>query len=189
MDRSVAGVDEAGRGALAGPVVAAAVILGPMVKLSLLGDSKQLTLGQRERAYAHLRMNSIIGLGIVSHRTIDRINILNATLLAMTKAIWRLSIVPDQILIDGNRKPNLDRDAVETVVKGDQSVPCIGAASIVAKVIRDILMRRYNRRYEGYGFDQHKGYGTWQHYQSLSRQGPSLIHRKSFKLSKQLDLF
>ncbi len=186
----IAGVDEAGRGALAGPVVAAAVILHPDFESPYLSDSKQLTAAQRDLVFEALqKSDSQIAFHIASHRVIDRINILQASLHAMKRSIMRLGVRPDLIRIDGNRSPELEDFLVETVVKGDSLHPEISAASIVAKVIRDRLMMHYHKRYPNYGLGQHKGYATKAHCEAVFKHGRSLIHRQSFSITKQEALF
>lgn len=174
----VAGVDEVGRGPLAGPVVAAAVILGRRV--DGLADSKILTPERREVLAAELWGCARIGIGAASAAEIDRINILRASLLAMRRAVLRLGCMPDLVLVDGNRAPDLPCPA-ETVVDGDASVPAISAASIIAKVLRDHLMRRLACRYPGYGWETNVGYATAGHHEALCRLGASPHHRRSFR--------
>jgi ribonuclease HII len=176
--RLVAGVDEAGRGPLAGPVVAAAVILARSV--DGLADSKILTSERREVLAAELRVCARIGIGAASVAEIDRINILQATMLAMRRAVLRLGCRPDLVLIDGDRAPELPCPA-ETIVDGDASVPAISAASIVAKVLRDRLMRRLACRYPGYGWETNVGYATTLHCDALRRLGVSPHHRRTFR--------
>ena len=186
----LAGVDEAGRGALAGPVVAAAVILTSKVPLDLLKDSKLLSQAQREHAYQHIFQHTpYIGIGVVSHRMIDKLNILNATLLAMKRAILDLSQKPDQVIIDGNKAPRMPEYNLETKVKGDRFVPAISAASIVAKVTRDAIMNQLALKFPLYGFKQHKGYGTEEHYEAIFLHGQTNVHRLSFNLTRQERLF
>lgn len=186
----IAGIDEAGRGALAGPVVAAAVILDANLSDSLFYDSKQLTDKRRRELYSMiLGSNSCVGLGIHSHREIDRINILQATLSAMTRACNRLRLIPTQVVIDGNRIPSGLKIPARAVVKGDQLIPAVSAASIVAKVVRDNIMIALDSRFPEYGFGIHKGYGTASHYESLRRFGPTNVHRSTFNLSVQERLF
>jgi ribonuclease HII len=176
----IAGVDEAGRGPLAGPVVAAAVIL-PECKIPHLRDSKQLSHEQRCAVYRHIQRLAIaIGVGIVSHEQIDRINILQATYLAMHIALARLMIQPAHILVDGY--PITKSPYSQTgVIDGDGKSASIAAASIIAKVTRDSIMESLDRVYPGYGFKQHKGYGTPEHLEQLDRLGPCAIHRRSFQ--------
>lgn len=176
----VAGVDEAGRGPLAGPVVAAAVILDPARPIVGLADSKQLSPAQRERLALAIRTESCAwALGRAEVEEIDALNILQATLLAMQRAVAALAPAPVLALVDGNRAPRLTC-RVETVIKGDATVPAISAASILAKVARDAEMCELDARYPGYGFAVHKGYPTAAHIQALDRIGVSAVHRRSF---------
>lgn len=175
--RLIAGVDEVGRGPLAGPVVAAAVILLRPVKG--LADSKILCAEERERLAGLLRPRARIGIGAASVAEIDRLNILQASLLAMRRAVLRLGCVPELALIDGNKAPELPCP-VQTIVDGDALVPAISAASIVAKVTRDRLMRRLATRYPGYGWDTNVGYATSAHRQAIWQLGICCHHRRSF---------
>ena len=179
--RQVAGVDEVGRGPLAGPVVAAAVILPVGVDLPLVNDSKQLTAGERDALAAALigLAGIAIGMGIVSVSVIDRHNILRATHMAMHQAVANLRRTPDYLLIDGRPVAGFGM-ATEAIVKGDGRSASIAAASILAKVHRDRLMDDLDRRYAGYGFSRHKGYGTPEHLDALRRLGPCPEHRRSF---------
>ena len=177
----VAGVDEAGRGPLAGPVVAAAVILNPKLPIDGLADSKQLSEKEREQLFQEIRHKALawsVARARVSE--IDTINILQATLIAMQRAVGQLKIVPHLAIVDGNQAPKLNC-AVQTIIKGDQLEPAISAASIVAKVLRDRLMKMLDRWYPNYGFAMHKGYGTAKHLEALQAHGPSRVHRISFK--------
>ena len=181
----LAGVDEAGRGPLAGPVVAAAVILDARRPIDGLYDSKQLSASERSRLAREIRTRALaFGLGLADPAEIDRINILRASLLAMERAVARLKVAPDHVLVDGNRLPAFAGRGltcgVEARVRGDQTVPCISAASILAKVCRDRLMRRWHRRFPDYGFDHNMGYPTRTHLAELARRGPCAIHRASF---------
>jgi ribonuclease HII len=181
----VAGIDEAGRGPLAGPVVAAAVILDPRTPIEGLTDSKLLSARRRMCLAREIRHKArAFGLGLANPAEIDTINILQASLLAMERAVARLKLSPDLILVDGNQLPAFRRSArafaVEAIVRGDQTVPCISAASILAKVCRDRLMLRWHRRFPEYGFDRNKGYATRAHLAELERLGPCAIHRTSF---------
>jgi len=181
----VAGVDEAGRGPLAGPVVAAAVILDASNPIPGLRDSKRLSPAQRVRLARIIRQRaSAFALGLVGPEDIDEINILQASLLAMERAVLRLRIVPGHVQVDGNQVPYFRDDSgrftLEPVVRGDASVAAISAASILAKVCRDRLMRRWHRRFPVYGFDRHKGYPTPDHLHALQQHGPSPIHRQSY---------
>jgi ribonuclease HII len=180
-----AGVDEAGRGPLAGPVVAAAVILDPGRPIRGIADSKELRPQVREALALQIRERSIAwGLGCADHGEIDVLNILQATLLAMRRALLALCTAPAHVIVDGNRCPSLAGFpfdcTIEAVVAADSSVTCVGAASIIAKVARDQCMRDLDDRYPGYGFARHKGYGTAEHLAALRRLGPSPVHRRSF---------
>lgn len=177
---TVAGVDEAGRGPLAGPVFAAAVILPEGVIIEGINDSKKLTPKKRDEIYDVICEKAIAWASAsVDEETIDRINILNATYLAMQEAVKKLNISPDYVLIDGNRAPALDIPC-ETLVKGDSKSISIAAASIIAKVERDRCITEMAKIYPEYGFDQHKGYGTKLHNEAILKYGPSPIHRKTF---------
>lgn len=176
-----AGVDEAGRGPLAGPVVAAAVILDPKRPVPGLRDSKRLSASRREVLAVAIRAQAVAwAVARCTPREIDELNILQATLLAMRRAVLSLAPAPEHVLVDGNRCPALPF-SVQAVVKGDDRVPAISAASILAKVDRDHWMRAVHLRYPGYGFDGHKGYPTRAHLQALARLGPCPEHRRSFR--------
>ena len=176
----ICGVDEAGRGPLAGPVCAAAVILPPHAQIPGLNDSKKLTDKKRRELYPVIMGQAVAyGIGFASHEEIDEINILQATYLAMERAIAKLSVRPELALIDGNRAKDFGVP-VKTVIKGDSLSASIAAASILAKVTRDDLMLEAAREYPQYAFDVHKGYGTKAHYEALAAYGPSPIHRMSF---------
>ena len=176
----VAGVDEAGRGPLAGPVVAAAVILDARRPIAGLADSKTLSATRREALAGQIRSQALAwALGQASVEEIDQLNILQATLLAMQRAVHGLSIVPALALVDGNQAPRLSC-AVRTVVRGDATVASISAASILAKVARDAMLQDLDRQYPGYGFARHKGYPTAAHIKALEILGPAAIHRRSF---------
>ncbi len=188
----IAGIDEAGRGPLAGPVVAACVTIGQDFSISpeeleLIRDSKKLSAKQREKAFALIKERSTaVTIGVASHQTIDRINILQATFLAMKKAIDQTAVAPDYILVDGNlRIPRL-KISQETIIQGDSKIFCIAAASIIAKVSRDYLMDELDKKYPGYNFSQHKGYGTKLHLAKIMEHGPSPIHRRSFAPIKDM---
>ncbi|MBI1234451.1 MAG: ribonuclease HII [Alphaproteobacteria bacterium] len=178
--RLVAGIDEAGRGPLAGPVVAAAVVFRPGCTVGGLGDSKALSEARREKLLPLIHAAAFVGVGIAEPEEIDRINILQATMIAMCRALWALPVRPDRALIDGNRVPDRLDCAGEAIVGGDASIPEISAASIVAKTLRDDLMRRADLRWPGYGFAAHKGYGTAAHMSAIAENGPCPIHRLSF---------
>ena len=176
----MAGVDEAGRGPLAGPVVAAAVILDERQPIEGLADSKTLTALRRERLYAEIRAKALCcAIGEASVEEIDRLNILKATLLAMQRAVQGLRLKPVRVLVDGNQLPVLDMLA-EAVVKGDALVPAISAASILAKVHRDRWCGQIHAQFPQYGFDAHKGYGTAAHLEALRLHGACAWHRQSF---------
>lgn len=176
----VAGCDEAGRGPLAGPVVAAAVILDPAHPIAGLADSKQLTAQRREALFALIQQRALARcVAEASREEIDRLNILQATMLAMRRAVEGLAVQPGRVLVDGNRLPRL-AIAAEAIVKGDAKVPAISAASILAKVTRDHWCLRLHERYPHYGFDRHKGYGTAEHLAALGEWGPCPEHRRSF---------
>lgn len=176
----IAGVDEAGRGPLAGPVVAAAVILDDLKPIKGLADSKQLTAKRRERLYDEIRAKALCcSIAEASVEEIDRLNILQATMLAMQRAVAGLRLKPHKVLVDGNRLPSLDVLA-EAIVSGDALVPAISAASILAKVTRDRQLEALDQQHPAYGFAKHKGYGTAQHLQALQQLGPLPEHRRSF---------
>ena len=176
----VAGVDEAGRGPLAGPVVAAAVILDDLKPIAGLADSKTLSPRQRERLSAEIHARALcFSVAQASVEEIDRLNILQATLLAMRRAVMGLRLKPHKVLVDGNRLPTLDIVA-EAVIQGDRTVPAISAASILAKVARDRWCLEIDAEYPAYGFAAHKGYGTAQHLLALQTHGATPWHRRSF---------
>lgn len=176
----MAGVDEAGRGPLAGPVVAAAVILDDQHPIAGLNDSKKLSAKRREKLFDEIKAKALcFSIAEASVQEIDEINILQATLLAMKRAVEGLRLKPVKVLVDGNRLPALDIRA-EAIVQGDALVPAISAASILAKVHRDRLCEEMHARYPQYGFDQHKGYGTAVHLAALQAHGPADCHRLTF---------
>ena len=176
----VAGVDEAGRGPLAGPVVAAAVILDDLKPIQGLNDSKKLSAMRREKLYDEILAKALCcSIAEASVQEIDALNILQATMLAMRRAVDGLRLKPVKVLVDGNRIPVLDVRA-EAIVQGDAKVPAISAASILAKVHRDRLCQAWHAQYPAYGFDRHKGYGTAEHLQALQAHGPTPWHRLSF---------
>lgn len=177
---TICGVDEAGRGPLAGPVCAAAVILPNGLEIPGLNDSKKLTDKRRRELLPIIQEQAIAyGVAFASHEEIDEINILQATFLAMERALSQLKIQPELALIDGNRQKDFGIK-VETVVKGDSRSANIAAASVLAKVTRDTYMEEMAKEYPGYGFEVHKGYGTKAHYEALRELGPCPIHRMSF---------
>ncbi|ART52366.1 ribonuclease HII [Acidovorax carolinensis] len=176
----VAGVDEAGRGPLAGPVVAAAVILDDLHPIAGLADSKKLTAARREALFDEIRAKALCcSIAEASVEEIDRLNILQAALLAMRRAVLGLRLKPRMVLVDGNRLPTLDMPA-EAIVKGDALVPAISAASILAKVHRDRWCVQVDEQYPQYGFAGHKGYGTAVHMAALREHGACIHHRRSF---------
>lgn len=177
----IAGVDEAGRGPLAGPVIAAAVILSPDQPIEGLKDSKKLTARRREQLAIEIREKAAAySIASASVEEIDELNILRATLLAMKRAVDGLTPQPTQVLVDGNRAPVLPGMQVKTIIDGDNLEPAIAAASILAKTVRDQLMLDYAEQFPGYGFEKHKGYGTAVHMAALRELGASEIHRRSF---------
>ncbi|MET0181606.1 MAG: ribonuclease HII [Caulobacterales bacterium] len=177
---AICGIDEAGRGPWAGPVVAAAVILPAKGRPKGLADSKQLTEAARSELEQAIRGCAIVGVGIASVDEIDLMNIYQATFLAMRRAVEALSQAPVAALVDGNALPPLPCPA-EAIIDGDAHVASISAASIIAKVTRDRMMADYCAEYPGYGFSKHKGYGVPAHQEALHRLGPCAIHRRSFK--------
>ena len=174
----IAGIDEAGRGPLAGPVVAAAVILGPECRVSGVRDSKLLSAHARDRLADAIRAHSVAwAIGVADVVEIDTLNILNASLLAMQRAISALAVAPTEALVDGDRCPDLPCPA-RAIVKGDRDVPAISAASILAKTARDAILVELDRLYPVYGFARHKGYATADHLAALDRHGPCAAHRR-----------
>jgi ribonuclease HII len=181
----IAGVDEAGRGPLAGPVVAAAVILPEDYDIQYLRDSKTLSEKRREEVFREIQSSAVaVGVGQASTVEIDEINILHASMLAMKRAVNNLSVRPGEVLCDGNRCPDLDIQC-SAIVKGDAKIPCISAASIIAKVTRDRIMRELHAHHPEYGFDRHKGYPTELHRIALEKFGPIAEHRRSFAPVRQ----
>ena len=177
----ICGVDEAGRGPLAGPVCAAAVILPPDLELEGLNDSKKLSEKRREALYPLICEQALAyGIAFASEQEIDELNILQATFLAMRRAVGKLGLKPDLALVDGNREPDFGDIPVRTIIKGDSRSANIAAASILAKVTRDRFMLEQDAVYPQYGFAVHKGYGTQKHYAALREFGPCPIHRRSF---------
>lgn len=180
--RMIAGVDEAGRGPLAGPVCVAAVILPPDIYLEKINDSKKLSEKQKDKLYDEIREKAVAyHVVLVSHEEIDRLNILHATFKGMCESVQGLSVPPDYVLIDGNRVQGLELPH-ECVVKGDSKSISIAAASILAKVTRDRYMAELAKQFPQYQFEKHKGYPTKLHYELLKQYGPSPVHRRSFNL-------
>ena len=175
-----AGVDEVGRGCLAGPVVSAAVVLKKSINLNLLKDSKKISFNKREEVSEHIKKNSYYALGIASVEEILNLNILQASLLSMKRAILKLEIKPGLTLIDGNFAPKGLKN-YKTIINGDEKIKVISAASIIAKVYRDKLMIRLSKKFSNYAWDRNFGYGTKAHFEGLKKYGVTSHHRKGFK--------
>jgi len=185
--KTAAGVDEAGRGPLAGEVYAAAVILNPDDPIDGLMDSKKLSPKRRSDLSIQIKQRSLAwSISFASVEEIDRLNILNATLLAMSRAIEGLNVLPKIALVDGNKAPSLKAIEVFTIIKGDQKEPCISAASIIAKVARDERLMVLDHIYPNWGFKRHKGYGTKIHIEAIKKYGITPLHRKSFEPIKSM---
>lgn len=181
----IAGIDEAGRGPLAGPVVAAAVILSPDYENTEIKDSKQLSARKRERLYEIIKQDALsIGLGVAEASIVDAVNVLQATLIAMKEAISNLSITPDYLLIDGTHRIFLSIPQ-ETIVRGDSLSLSVASASIIAKVSRDRIMEIYHRQFPQYNFLKNKGYGTGEHREAIKKYGHCKIHRRSFRIKEK----
>ena len=176
----IAGVDEVGRGSLIGPVYAAAVILNKSIDKKLLKDSKSLKKSKRENLSKYIKKNSVWSIGKASVKEIDKINILNASLLAMKRAIKKLKKKPALVLIDGNKLPEIKNYNLKSIIKGDQKIPSISAASIIAKVTRDKMITNLGKKFIGYYWDQNYGYGTKQHLKAIKNLGITNHHRKTF---------
>jgi ribonuclease HII len=176
----VAGVDEVGRGSLIGPVYAAAVILNKSIDKKLLRDSKTITKDKRELLSNYIKKNSIWAIGKASTNEIEKMNILQASLLAMKRAIQKLKKKPSHVLIDGNQLPVLNNYKLKTIIKGDKKIPSISAASIIAKVSRDKFIISLSKKNIGYHWDQNFGYGTKQHLKAIKKLGVNKHHRKTF---------
>jgi ribonuclease HII len=185
----IAGVDEAGRGALAGPVVAAAVVFTDKTDTTLFSDSKVLSEKKRDELFDVIMETCIVGVSSLDAGIVDKYNIFRATMMAMSNSVEDLGSKPDKVLVDGNKTPDVGGIPVEAIVKGDQKIPEISAASIIAKVTRDRAMMAYHVTYSQYGFDIHKGYGTKAHYDAVFEHGPCDLHRRSFNLNRQETLF
>ena len=180
MNRIIAGVDEVGRGSLIGPVYAAAVILNKSINKKILKDSKSLSKEKRESLSNYIKRNSIWAIGKASTKEIEKINILQASLLAMKRAIKKLKKKPSHVLIDGNKIPELKNYKLKSIIKGDQKIPSISAASIVAKVSRDNFILTLSVKNKGYHWDKNFGYGTKQHLNAIKKLGVTRHHRKNF---------
>ena len=176
----IAGVDEVGRGSLIGPVYAAAVILNKSINKKNLKDSKKISKNQREKFSKIIKKNSIWSVGIASIKEIEKLNILNASLLAMKRAIKKLKKKPSLVLIDGNKLPKLQNYKLKYVIKGDQKIPSISAASIIAKVSRDKFIIKLSKKFKKYAWENNFGYGTKEHLNALKKFGPTKYHRKTF---------
>ncbi len=176
----LAGVDEVGRGSLIGPVYAAAVILNESINKKLLKDSKSLTKNKREELDRYIKENSIWSIGRASVKEIEKINILYASLLAMKRAVLKLNKKPSLVLIDGNKLPDLKNYKLEYVIKGDQKIPSISAASIIAKVSRDKFITKLSKQFSNYGWQTNSGYGTKEHLRAIKKFGITKYHRKTF---------
>ena len=176
----IAGVDEVGRGSLIGPVYAAAVILNKSINKKLLKDSKSLKKSRREILSKYIKKNSIWAISTASVKEIEKNNILNASLLAMKRAIKKLKKKPTLILIDGNKVPIIENYNLRSIIKGDQKIPSISAASIIAKVARDKMITKIAKKFKGYYWDQNYGYGTKQHLKAIKSLGITNHHRKTF---------
>ena len=176
----IAGVDEVGRGSLIGPVYAAAVILNKSINKKLLKDSKSLTKSKRKILSKYIKKNSIWSIGKASVNEIEKINILQASLLAMKRAIKKLKKKPAIVLIDGNKLPEIKNYNLRSIIKGDQKIPSISAASIIAKVTRDRAITHLGKKFIGYHWDQNYGYGTKQHLKAIKKLGITNHHRKTF---------
>ena len=178
--KTIAGVDEVGRGSLIGPVYAAAVILNKSINKKLLRDSKSLRKNKREFLAKYIKKNSIWATGKASVSEIEKMNILHASLLAMERAIKKLKKKPKLILVDGNKTPNLKNYKLQSVIKGDQKIPSISAASIIAKVTRDKMISNLSKKFKGYSWQKNFGYGTSQHLKAIKVLGITKHHRKNF---------
>ena len=183
----IAGVDEVGRGSLVGPVYAAAVILKKSINTKLLKDSKSISSSKRKVLFSHIKKNSIWAIGKASLKEIEQLNILNASLLAMKRAIKKLRRKPSHVLIDGNKLPKIENHKLKSVIKGDQKIPSISAASIIAKVARDDFISKLGIRYKSYLWGQNCGYGTKQHLRAIKKFGVTIHHRKTFSPINKLN--
>ena len=181
MKRIIAGVDEVGRGSLIGPVYAAAVILKKNINKKELKDSKKLNKNKREVLAKYIKKNSTWAIGSASLKEVDKINILNASLLAMKRAIKKLKKKPTLVLVDGNKLPEMKNYKLKSIIKGDQKISEISAASIIAKVSRDNLITSLSKKFKKYGWSKNSGYGTRDHIGAIKKYGVTKLHRKTFK--------
>jgi ribonuclease HII len=182
----LAGVDEVGRGSLIGPVYAAAVILNKSINTKILKDSKSLSKNKRKEISTYIKKNSIWAIGQASVREIEKINILQASLLAMKRAIIKLKKKPSLVLIDGNKLPNIKNYNLKYIIKGDQKIPSISAASIIAKVSRDKFVTTLSKNFKNYRWDTNSGYGTREHIKAIKKFGVTKYHRKTFAPISQI---
>ena len=178
--KTIAGVDEVGRGSLIGPVYAAAVILNKSIERKLLKDSKKITKNKREVLSKYIKANSVWAIGKASVKEIEKMNILGASLLAMKRAIMKLKKKPSLVLIDGNKLPDMKNYKIKSIIKGDEKIPSISAASIIAKVARDKMIANLGKKFKGYCWDQNYGYGTKEHLKAIKNLGTTPHHRKNF---------
>ena len=177
--KTIAGVDEVGRGSLIGPVYAAAVILNKSIERKLLKDSKKITKNKREVLSKYIKANSVWAIGKASVKEIEKMNILVASLLAMKRAIMKLKKKPSLVLIDGNKLPHMKNYKIKSIIKGDEKIPSISAASIIAKVARDKMIANLGKKFKGYCWDQNYGYGTKEHLKAIKNLGTTPHHRKN----------
>ena len=182
----LAGVDEVGRGSLIGPVYAAAVILNKSINTKILKDSKSLSKNKRKEISTYIKKNSIWAIGQASVREIEKINIMQASLLAMKRAIIKLKKKPSLVLIDGNKLPNIKNYNLKYIIKGDQKIPSISAASIIAKVSRDKFVTTLSKNFKNYRWDTNSGYGTKEHIKAIKKFGVTKYHRKTFAPISQI---
>ena len=180
MKKIIAGVDEVGRGSLVGPVYAAAVILNKKINTKLLKDSKSLSKQDRERLNIYIKKNSFWSIGKASVKEIEELNILNASLLAMKRAIKKLNKKPNLVMIDGNKTPDIKNYKLKSIIKGDQKIASISAASIIAKVSRDKFITKLSKKFKKYGWETNCGYGTKKHLSALKKFGATHHHRRTF---------
>ena len=181
MKKIIAGVDESGRGSLVGPVYAAAVILNHKIDKSVIKDSKKISKYKREYLEKYIKKNAEWSVSLATTKEIEKLNILNASLLAMKRAILRLKKKPNLVIIDGNRLPKMKKYNLKYLIKGDEKIPEISAASIIAKVARDRFIKKLSKRFYKYGWQKNAGYGTKTHLKAIKKHGCTVNHRKKFK--------